>query len=547
MGNLLHGSVRTRATVATIVLATAIGACRRGPAVAPEVNQQDLHTALVSLLATKATPRFVVRNRNGRHLWMATAEFYRKRGFTPVWFDRGQLHHRAAELIDALRHADEDALDPDRYDANDVVTVHERIAHTGDVPVDGRTAAAFDARLTYLYLQHSNDLVNGVAVSRPRLTRPADAFDPAASLESALTHDGVATALGTLRQRDAEFAGLRKALATYRKIAASGGWPTLPATLRLEPGERSTLVPVLAKRLSISGDYRPAGSADPKGAVYDGALQDAVKRFEKRHGLAPDGIVGSAVVAELNVPAAHRVQQIALNMERWRWMPRDLGVRHIFVNIPEYRLEVRDHGQVPLSMRVIVGKRDSPTPSFTSDMSYLVLAPFWNVPEDIAEEETVPEAMRDPAFLRRANIEVVDKQGRTVEPDEVDLSDTDSYRFRQRPGASNSLGLVKFMFPNSYNVYLHDTPADALFSRDTRAFSHGCVRVEEPLQLAQYVLSDQPAWTADRVTRAMHASTQTHVTLREKIPVYITYLTARASADGKVYFFRDVYGRDARR
>lgn len=544
MGTLLHGTVRTHAIVATMVIATVVSACRRGPAVAPPINQQDLHTALVSLMGVKATPRFVVRDRTGRRLWIATREFYQKHSFSPVWFEHGQPHRRAVELIDALRHVDEDALDPGRYDANEVARLHDQIAHGGGAPVDGRTAAALDARLTYLYLQYADDLVDGVTPSRPRLAQPANAFDPAASLESAVTHEGVAATIKTLQQRDAEYVALRNALAAYRKIAADGGWPTLPPNVRLKPGERSNVVAVLAKRLAVTGDYRSDSVANQKDAIYDDALQDAVRRFEKRHGLAPDGVVGQTVVAELNVPAAVRVREIALNMERRRWMPRDLGDRHIFVNIPEYRLEVREHGQVPLSMRVVVGKKDSPTPSFSSAMTNVVLAPFWNVPEDIAEAETLPSAMRDPAFLERTNIEIIDKRGHAVDPDDVDLSDTSSYRFRQRPGESNSLGLVKFMFPNPYNVYLHDTPADALFARESRAFSHGCVRIEEPEKLAEYVLRDQPEWTSDRITEAMHSSTQTQVPLREKIPVYIVYMTARASTDGRVYFFRDVYGRD---
>jgi L,D-transpeptidase YcbB len=199
---------------------------------------------------------------------------------------------------------------------------------------------------------------------------------------------------------------------------------------------------------------------------------------------------------------------------------------------------------VPISMRVIVGRKSDPTPAFSGEMTYLVLAPFWNVPADIAEKETLPSAMKDPAFFRRTNMEVVDKRGRPVDPDDVDFSDTRAYRFRQRPGSSNSLGLVKFMFPNPYNVYLHDTPADALFSRETRAFSHGCVRVEDPETLADYLLGDHPEWTPDRIREAMHAAQQTTVKLRERVPVYITYFTARVSSDGQMMFFRDVYGKD---
>jgi L,D-transpeptidase YcbB len=201
---------------------------------------------------------------------------------------------------------------------------------------------------------------------------------------------------------------------------------------------------------------------------------------------------------------------------------------------------------VPLSMRVVVGKKDSPTPIFNDDMTYLVFAPYWNVPPDIVKDETVPQALRDPAFLQRTNMEVLDKAGKPVDPSSIDMEKVGDYRFRQRPGASNSLGLVKFMFPNQFNVYLHDTPADSLFARATRSFSHGCVRLEQPEKLAQYVLADQPSWTAERIAEAMRHGEETTVKLTHKLPVYLGYWTARVSADGILQFRDDVYGIDGR-
>ena len=271
-----------------------------------------------------------------------------------------------------------------------------------------------------------------------------------------------------------------------------------------------------------------------------------MKRFQRRHGLEPDAVVGRAVAAEMNVPADARVRQIALNLERWRWLPNRLGDRHLLVNIPEYRLEVWEGNRVPLTMRVVVGKKDTPTPIFADDMTYVVFSPYWNVPPDIVKNETVPSALRDPAFLQRTNMEVLDKSGKPVDPSDIDLDAVGDYRFRQRPGSSNSLGLVKFMFPNQYNVYLHDTPADSLFARATRSFSHGCVRVEQPDKLAEYVLGDQPEWTAERIAEAMHAGTEKTVKLARALPVYLGYWTARVSADGIVQFRDDLYGIDAR-
>jgi murein L,D-transpeptidase YcbB/YkuD len=235
-----------------------------------------------------------------------------------------------------------------------------------------------------------------------------------------------------------------------------------------------------------------------------------------------------------------------MNMERWRWLPRDLGDRYILVNIPEMRLDVYDGDRVPLTMRVVVGKKDTQTPIFNDEMTHLVFSPYWNVPESIAQGETLPAVINDPGFLQRTNMEVVDKAGNVVDPSSVDLHDPTAYRFRQKPGADNSLGLVKFMFPNQYNVYLHDTPADSLFERAARSFSHGCVRVEDPVALAQYVLRDQPEWTADRIREAMHAGTEKHVKLKEPIPVFLGYWTARVRPDNTVQFRKDVYEVDGR-
>ena len=252
------------------------------------------------------------------------------------------------------------------------------------------------------------------------------------------------------------------------------------------------------------------------------------------------------MVAALNIPLDYRINQIAMNMERWRWLPRDLGDRFMLVNIPEMRLDVFESEKVALTMRVVVGKQDTPTPIFNDEMTHLVFSPYWNVPDSIAQGETLPAVISDPGFLQRTNMEVVDKAGNAVDPATVDLNDPTAYRFRQKPGADNSLGLVKFMFPNQFNVYLHDTPADSLFERAARSFSHGCVRVEDPVALAQYVLRDQPDWSADRIREAMEAGTEKHVKLKSPIPVFLGYWTARVRPDNTVQFRKDVYEVDGK-
>jgi murein L,D-transpeptidase YcbB/YkuD len=355
----------------------------------------------------------------------------------------------------------------------------------------------------------------------------------------------VGASIADLMPGNPQYQALRRMLAEHRAQAAKGGWPVVPRKTRLSRGQSGPAAAAIASRLAASGDFTGAVPG-PGAAVSAPDLEEAVKRFQRRHGLADDGIVTPAVVAEMNVTIDERIRQIEMNLERWRWLPRDLGERHILVNIPEYRLEVWEGNQVPVSMRVVVGKPDTQTPIFSDEMTYVVFSPYWNVPPNIAQGETLPEIMKDPGFLDRTNMEVLDKSGKPIDPSTIDVADPTSYRFRQRPGEQNSLGLVKFMFPNQFSVYLHDTPADSLFARVSRSFSHGCVRVENPLALAQYVLRDQQGWRREKIEEAMHAEEERTVKLKKAIPVYLGYWTARVSGDGAMQFRKDVYGIDSR-
>jgi murein L,D-transpeptidase YcbB/YkuD len=254
--------------------------------------------------------------------------------------------------------------------------------------------------------------------------------------------------------------------------------------------------------------------------------------------------------ALLDPAMAQHAARISLNLERWRWTADDLGARHIIVNIPSFHLTARDGGQTALEMKIVVGKPDHKTPIFSDVMTTTVFSPYWNVPDSIVEGETAPAAARDSGFLKRNNIEILrlSKSGATpVDPSSVNWDDPDELKalaFRQRPGASNALGHVKFLFPNPYDVYLHDTPADALFARAGRAFSHGCVRVEQPEALAGWVLKDSPEWTDEKIVEAMHAGEEQHVKLKQTIPVHIVYFTAWADDAGAVRLVPDVYGYD---
>lgn len=278
-------------------------------------------------------------------------------------------------------------------------------------------------------------------------------LDPLQHLEKALAENRISESLRELMPQVPEYQRLRTVLSKYKTLKSQGGWLTVAPNLKLKPGQRSPYLSTLAKRLAATGDYQGTLPPDGQTAVYEGNLVEAVKVFQRRHGLVDDGVITPAVAAEMNVPVDRRIAQIQMNMERWRWLPRSLGSRYILVNIPEMRLDIYEGETPTLTMKTVVGKEDTPTPIFNDEMTHIIFSPYWNVPPSIAQEETLPAVLNDPGFLARNNMEVVDASGNRVDPGSVELSNPEAYRFRQRPGADNSLGLVKFMFPNQFNVY----------------------------------------------------------------------------------------------
>lgn len=505
---------------------------------------RQMDGAMRGVLDDAARPAFVTADAEGTALWKQTRQFYEQRAFVPVWIKDAKPRKQMEDLIDALQHVDQHGQDPELYSATLIKTRREEATKgfLTDPGYDPKEAGTLDVWLTYLYLKHAADVANGMsdlASADKRWRIAPDAFDPLVHLNEAVEKDRVAESLTELQPQHREYTKLRESLAAYREIAAKGGWPSVPDTLKLKVGQSHPGVVALANRLAVTGDY--SGTTP---ASYDAALQDAVKRFQTRHGLAAAGLIGPETIAALNVPVDARIRQIELNLERWRWLPANLGDRYVLVNVPEMRLRVYEGSNVPLSMAVVVGTPATPTPIFNDEMKYVVLSPYWNVPDSIAQGETLPGLMKDPNYLARNNMEIVDKDGTVVSASDMDASALDRYRFRQRPGKANSLGLVKFMFPNQYNVYLHDTPADSLFARAGRAFSHGCVRVEDPMALAKYVLRDQREWTHEAIDAAMHSGTEKSVSLTTPIPVYLGYWTAHVDEAGLLNFRADVYGID---
>ena len=540
-----------RVLVLTTIVVAACGRFHSGGQDTARSRDGAVEKAVQQTLQAARRPDYVTRDREGAALWKLTRGFYERRQFTLAWLDGRTPRRQMGALVRAVHAVDREGLDPELYAAA-VLDQRQQEASKGFLTSKGfnpREAVAIDIWLTSLYLKLASDLANGVsdlAHADPSWKISAERFDPVPRLEAALRDNRVAESLFELTPTHRDYRALQKVLMEYRRQLADGGWPSVPTNLRIKPGTSSTQAAALARRLAASGDYGGRVPSEGRPAVYGPELQDAVKQFQRRHGLTDDGAVGPALTSEMNVPLQTRIHQIEMNLERWRWLPRELGDEYILVNIPEMRLEVWERGTVPLAMRVVVGKPDTPTPIFNDEMTYIVFAPYWNVPTDIAQKETLPAVLRDRGFLGRMNMAVVDTSGAEVDPGSIDLDSPDKYRFRQRPGTSNALGLVKFMFPNQFNVYLHDTPADSLFERASRSLSHGCVRLEQPEKLAAYVLRDQSEWTPEKIASAMHANEERIVKLKHRIPVYLGYWTSRVSADGVVHFRKDVYGVEGR-
>lgn len=447
-------------------------------------------------------------------------------------------------LLEGLAGASAHGLDPADYH------LAELRAADPDEPGPELDRIATDAYLT-LAAHLLSGRVDPVSVE-PDWTAARRERDLVAYLQSALGTDAVPASLQALAPTQPGYAALMRALARYRAIASRGGWPGVDSGPALRRGDSGPRVEQLRRRLETTGD-----SAAPDGAseFFDAALEEAVRRFQRRANLEPDGIAGSATLAQLNVPVEARVAQIRANMERWRWLPADLGRRHVRVNIADFRLEARADGAVEREHDVVVGQLFRKTPVFSGVMTYLVLNPWWETPPSLAVKDKLPAFRRNPGTVSALGFQVIDRQGRLVEPSSINWSAVSPasfpYRLRQAPGPQNALGDIKFMFPNAHNVYLHDTPTRGLFAKARRDFSSGCIRVKDPLPLAAWVLQGMPDWDLARIESVAAGEAETRVPLGRSIPVHLLYWTVvqdtGSGSDGSgVRFLPDIYERDAR-
>lgn len=481
---------------------------------------------------------------------VALPAFYGRRAWAPAWTGDGRLSPCAEGLLAGIADAESDGLEPEDYHLEPALRL-VRAARDGEVTPE--ELAHLDLLLTDAFLTLGAHLLHGrVDPERMEADWLANRRqrDMGAVLEAALAQGDVAGTLAALRPTQPGYRGLRSALAEIRAVAADGGWGTVPAGAALHPGDDDPRVPAIRRRLAAAGDLGPGGGT---GTLYDAGLAAAVARFQHRHGLDADSVTGARTLAALNVPAEARARQVAVNLERWRWLPDDLGRTHIRVNIADYRVEVREGGEVQLEMRAVVGRDYRQTPMFSGSMTYLVLAPYWHVPPGIAAADKLPEVQRNPGYLAAQRMVLLDRATQhAVDPATVDFAAMSGaefnrrYRLRQDPGPLNALGRVKFMFPNRHNVYLHDTPSPELFLRTERAFSSGCIRLERPMELADFLLRGNPEWPPERIRSVAAGAKETPVLLAEPVPTHLLYWTAFVDGDGRLHFRPDLYDRDPR-
>lgn len=481
------------------------------------------------------------------HYSRSLQRFYQERQFQLAWSDGRQLLPPAEELLAVIPAAAGEGLDPRSYHFPRLTELSRRFP---DTPTP-QAAAELDLLLSDAFMALSAHYLNG-RIDPERVDDdwhiPREEAEPRRMLNQALASGRIRDSLQALLPADPAYAALRSAWQDLQLLAAVGGWPRLSFKPPLRPGASGPEVAALRQRLVASGDL---SASEGSGEIFDAGLEAAVWRFQTRHGLVADRIVGPQTLAALNVPATERARQLAVNLERWRWLPRVFGERHLRVNLPAFHLELIEKGERVLDMRVIVGRLVRPTPAFVGRMTYLVLNPYWEVPPRLAVLDLLPKIQKDRDYLAKNGFKVFTLGGGARRnPAAIDWQQLGPgnfpYHLRQDPGPKNALGRIKFIFPNRHTVYLHDTPTPELFAREQRTFSSGCIRIEKPLELAQLLLRGTPLADPPALEAALTSAVDEIVFLPTPVPVYLLYFTAWVEADGTLNFRPDLYKRDPR-
>jgi len=481
-------------------------------------------------------------------------KFYVERKFKPAWSDDFGPFISVEDFLEVIHNSYREGLRPEDYHLQ---TIEATLAGLYESILRGRSTdsaklAELDLMLTDAFCLYASHLLHGRVDHRnvyPGWVIYQRSADLTAVLSDALASESMEETLAKLAPFHPGYAGLKEKLIVYRRIAENGGWPRISQGPKIKKGSRGNRVAILKQRLSVSGDLEPVKVKREN--IFDNDVGFAVKKFQKRHGLKIDGTVGRSTLEAMNIPVEKRIQQIALNMDRMRWLPDDLGERYVFVNIADFHMEVVEEDREVMTMKIIAGKHDWRSCVLSAKMTYLELNPYWKVPDSIAEKEILPQVKKNPEYLAGKKIKMFrnwNDQGNEIDPKTVNWSRVRKknfpYKFRQEPGPGNPLGRIKFIFPNECEIYLHDTPTRHLFGRPRRDFSHGCIRIEKPMELATYLLKNEENWTRKKILAEIRKGKRQVVMLPHPFDVHIFYGTAWVDREGNLQFRDDIYHID---
>jgi len=478
---------------------------------------------------SSAIEKFIADNQLNNSVTRRMRSFYNARNYQYAWFTSNGLTEQARgfwNLHDYVTSYNNDSIliDKKLQSTMDRLIAAENLS----VSASDKNSLNTELKLTHHFIHYMLNNFEKGYVKRKEMERfvprkREDAMYLADSLLNKKHNDDK-----YFENVHVRYGALKTEMGKYLEITKQGGWPTIEETKAIKKGSSSPAIAQIKRRLQITGDM-PAGDTTQ---VYTDTLEMAVKNFQQRHGYKPDGTVSATLIKEMNVPAPKRLQQIVMNMERMRWMPNEpKSDKLILVNIPEFMLHMYEGNKRVWDMVVVVGKEGHNTVMFTGDLNQIVFSPYWNVPPSIVKSEILPAVDRNPNYLDNQNMEIVNSNGELP-------------TIRQKPGTGNALGKVKFLFPNSFNIYFHDTPSKSLFDRDKRAFSHGCIRLQDPFRMAQYLLKDNPEWSAEKINVAMNEGSEKYVKLKDPVPVFITYYTSWVDDNGLLNFRDDIYKHD---
>lgn len=486
-----------------------------------QINKANAYNDL--FLDSARIEKFIVEQKLNDTVANHIRDFYNSRNFEFAWFDSKGLNEQALAFRNLYDYNKDSATERKKLDYRlDRLAAAENLAASASNAEIVRS----ELMLTWRFINYATEEYKNPKV----IAAASNHFIPAMKTES------MKMAQAVLDDRDRNglnndmYNALREQLKKYMDYVEKGGWPELSAPKKkLKLGSRDTSIVLIKRRLHITGEL----AANDTLAVFNKALDSAVKIVQSTYGYKQDGVIGSDLVKELNVPAEARLQQILVNMQRMNWIPTEPEGKLIVVNIPEFMLHVKEKKSDVFNMPIVVGKEGTNTVLFSGDLNQIVFSPYWNLPESIVENEILPEIEKDPDYLAKHEMEI------TGERDGLPV-------IRQLPGNKNQLGKIKFLFPNSYNIYFHDTPYKGLFEKDKRAYSHGCIRLSDPVKLAEYLLRDSPDWTYSKIQEAMESGKEKFVRVKDPVPVLIYYYTAWVDAGGQLQFRDDIYDRDKR-